>query len=111
MSVPAKARPGDDDEEAAGDEHAPSAESIGVGREPQRDERVAEQGQGQDRPDGQRLQPDRGQVQDEDDGEEPVAEHAQDAQGEQAATVRPRPRRLASRPRSSRGGAAVTSRV
>ena len=63
------------------------AQTIRVGRQPQRDERVAHERQGQDRADRQRVQAHRIEVQDEDDREEAVGEHPQRPKGKQRPTV------------------------
>ena len=85
--VNAKTTPGEDHQDRAGDQHPAAAEPVGVGRQPQRDDRVADERQGQDEADGQRVEADRGQVQDEDDREEPVAEHPQRPHREQQPAV------------------------
>ena len=85
--VSAKTTPGHDHEDGPGDEHPPPAEPVGVRRQPQRDDRVADERQGQDEPDRQRVEPGRGEVQDEDDREEAVAEHPQRPHREQQPAV------------------------
>ena len=72
---------------APGDEHPAPAEAVGVGRQPQRDDRVADERQGQHDPDRQRVEADRRQVQDEDDRQEAVAEHPQRPHREQQPPV------------------------
>ena len=79
--------PGDDHQERAGDQHAPATEPVGVGRQPQRDHRVADQRERQDDADRDGVEPDGGQVQDQDDRQEPVAEHPEDPRREQQAAV------------------------
>ena len=79
--------PGQDHQRGAGDEDAPPSEPVGVGRQPQRDDRVADERQGQDDPDRQRIEADRGEVQDQDDRQEPVAEHPERPHREQEAAV------------------------
>ena len=71
----------------AGDQHATAAEPVGVGREPERDDRVADERQGQHDPDGQRVEAGRGEIEHEDDRQEAVAEHPQRPHREQQASV------------------------
>ena len=118
QSVAAKTSPATTTSRLPAIEHPASAEPVGAGRQPQRDERVAEQRQGQDDADRQRVEADRGEVQDEDDGEEPVPEHPQDPQGEQPAAVASRghagwrrDRRRQDRPRWSSPRPESTSRT
>ena len=68
-------------------QHPTPAEPVGVRREPQRDDRVADEGECQDRPDRQRIETCCGQVQDEDDGKEAVPEHPHGPEREQDPTV------------------------
>ena len=85
--VNANTMPRDDHQRGAGDEDATPAEPVGLGRQPERDERVADQGERQDEPDRQRIQPGRGEIQHQDDGEEAVAEHPQRPHREQEPAV------------------------
>ena len=96
-----KDRAGQEHEPAADHQDAPAAHPIGVRRQPQRDDRVAQEGQRQDDPDGQRVQAGRREVQDQDDREEAVAEHAQRAQGEQRAAIVTKPSQTRGEPRVS----------
>ena len=96
---------------APGDQHAAAAEPVGVGRQPQRDDRVADERQGQDDADGQRVEAGRGEIEDEDDREEPVAEHPQRPHREQQPAVPVEPAQAGDeagidcgRPGRSRGG-------
>ena len=85
--VNAKTIPARSIRSGAGDQHAPTAEPVGVGRQPQRDDRVADQRQGQDDPDGERVEAGRGEIEHEDDREEAVPEHAQRPHREQQPAV------------------------
>ncbi len=78
---------GDDHQSRPDHEDPPTAEPVGIGREPQRDERVADEREGQDQTDRERVEPGRGEIEDEDDREEPVAEHPQGSHREQEAAV------------------------
>ena len=77
----------DDHQGRAGDQDPAPAEAVGVRRQPQRDDRVADERQGQHDADRQRIEAGRGEVEDEDDGQEPVAEHAQRPHREQEPPV------------------------
>ena len=79
--------PGQDHQGRTRDEHAAPPEPVGVGRQPQRDDRVADQRQGQDDPDRQRVEPDGREVEDQDDRQEAVAEHPERPHREQQAAV------------------------
>ena len=71
----------------AGDEDPAPAEAVGIRRQPQRDDRVADERQGQHDADRQRIEAGRREIEDEDDGQEPVAEHAQGPHREQEPPV------------------------
>ena len=85
--VSAKTIAGDDHQERAGDQDTPATQPVGVRRQPQRDHGVADQGQGQDDADRDGVEPDGRQVQDQDDRQEPVAEHPEDPRREQQTAV------------------------
>ena len=85
--VNAKTMPASDHQRGAGDEDPAPAEPVGVGGQPERDDRVADERQGQHDPDRQRVEPGRREVEDEDDRQEPVAEHAQRPHREQQPAV------------------------
>ena len=62
-----------DHQERPSDQDPAPAKSIGTRREPERDQRVADEGQGQDDPDRGAVEAERGEVQDQDDGQEAIA--------------------------------------
>ena len=98
---------GDDHQDGAGDEDPPPAEPVGVGRQPQRDDRVADEREGQDEADGQRVEPGRREVEDEDDREEAVAEHPERPHREQQPAVAVEPAQARDEPGIGRRGGHV----
>ena len=80
-------RPGADHQEGARDQDAAPPDPVGARRQPQRDHRVPDQRESQDRANGQRIQAEGREIQDEDDGQKAVAEHAQDSGREQEPPV------------------------
>ena len=79
--------PGDHHQERPGEEDPPAPEPVGAGRQPERDDRVADERQGQDDPDREWVEAERDQVEDEDDRQRAVGEHSEDPAGEQEAPV------------------------
>ena len=83
------------DEDAAGDghergaraKHQPPAHGVSPGRQPQADRGVADQGQGQDQPDVDVIDPECREVQDQDHGQRAVGEDADDTGREQERAV------------------------
>jgi hypothetical protein len=82
-----KGHAGPDHQQRARDQDASAAEPIRARGEPERDERVSHQRQGQDDPDRHPVESECGEVQDEDHGQRAITEHPQDAGGEQEPTV------------------------
>ena len=82
-----KSDAGDDHQQRAGDENTSPPESIRTGGQPQRDDRVADQRQGEDQADRDRVDPERGEIEDEDDRQRAIAEHPQHAGDEQQPAV------------------------
>src|SRR6185436_5559074 len=74
-------------QDRADDERPASPDSIGVGRQPQADQRVADQRQGEEDADLTGIEPGRGEVEDEDDPEGAVAGHPDGPRGEQQPRV------------------------
>ncbi len=87
QSVSAKATPAHDHQDRAGHQDAAPAEPIGMRRQPQREDRVADEREAEHDPDRQGVESERVEVQHERDGEEAVAEHPQRPHGEQRPTV------------------------
>ena len=73
----ANTRPAPSISSGADEQRAASAEAVGASRQEQRDRGVAEQGEGEQQADLVPVEADGLEVQDEDDGQEPVREHAQ----------------------------------
>ena len=78
---------GADHQQATHEEHAASSDPIGMRRQPERDQRVADEREREDRPDGEGVQPERVEVQHEDHGQEAVAEHPERPDQEQQPAV------------------------
>ena len=85
--VNAKTTPGDDHQPGTRDQDPAPAESVRVRRQPQRDEGVADEREGQDEADRQGVQPGRREVQHQDDRQEAVAEHPERPHREQQPAV------------------------
>ncbi len=74
-------------EDRAHDQHAPPPKTVGVGRQPERQDGVADEREAEHDADRPGVEAERIQVEDERHGQEAVAEHPQGPQREEGATV------------------------
>ena len=85
--APGEDRAGRGHQQGADDERSPTPDPIGVGRQPQADQRVADERQREEDADLPGVEPDRGEVQDEDEAEGAVAGHPDRPREEQQPGV------------------------
>ena len=87
-------QPRQEHEQRADDQDTPPADAVGVGGEPERNGRVAQECQGQEHPYERSGEPEGGEVEDQHDRHEAVAEHAHRSRREDEAPIAPERHRL-----------------